>query len=112
MGKTTKCFLCKYKGKKYVIKDSWVIATRTPTEIFFLNEAAAAGVKNIPKLVDHEDVEIEGIIDSTEINRGRFVNLSCRVHRRLVFEGVADPLWTFQDKLELISAFIDYLECL
>ena len=68
------------EDKIYIIKDTWVILLRTPSEIYFLQEAEAAGVEGVPRVYDWEDVVIDKVIDSTDCNHGQFAALSGRVH--------------------------------
>ena len=94
-----------------MIKDSWAIAHRTPSEVYFLQEAAAALVQGIPDLVDYKDVIIDGVVDLTDLNRGQFIGLHTQVHCRLVYKGFADPIWRFRSLYKLICALIDILIC-
>lgn len=112
-GRATTCLRCRSldDNKIYVIKDGWIIASRLPTEVFFHLEAEAANVVGVAHLADWEEVKIGDNPDQTDYNRGRFNHLHNRIHVRLVFEGFAEPIWTFDTKEELISAFIDYIEC-
>lgn len=74
-------------------------------------EAAAAGVKGVPKVFDWEDVKIKNRYDTTDNIRGVFPNIPDHTHRRIALEGIAVPIWEFTDLFELISVLIDHVEC-
>ena len=108
-GRGTKCFLVTREGRLYVIKDTWVVVLRTPSEIFFLQEAEAAGVEGVARIVDWQDVTIDNVVGSTDLNCRHFKDLSGCVHRCIVLEGFADPLSSFCSKMEIICAFINFI---
>ena len=110
-GRATKILQCTYKGRVVVVKDAWIYTHRSLTEVYFLLEARAAGVRGIPRILTWEDVMVDGRYDSTDNNRGRFTGLPDRTHRRIVFEGECVPLEQFKDFFELLSIWINIVEC-
>ena len=77
--------------------------------IFFM-KAAQNNVKGIPTLLEWEDVPVDrvsGQKDSTAIMTGVYPTLEIRVHRRLLFEEIGEPITKFRSRRELIQALID-----
>ncbi|KLO05288.1 hypothetical protein SCHPADRAFT_1002990 [Schizopora paradoxa] len=50
----------------YALKDAWVDVTRAQKEVQILNKLNALNVTNIPILVRHEIVQVDGVNDSTQ----------------------------------------------
>jgi hypothetical protein len=121
-GRATQCWHVQKDGQKYVIKDSWCQKNRNFNEIDRLNDIRE--VKGVPTLISGEDVQISpGIVDSTNLirngliifdptnsKRQEIVIKEERVHRRIVMSPVAEPIYTFKSKKELIGAFIDVIK--
>ena len=84
--------------------------TQLQTEVDFLNIAAKFDIPGLCHIVDHEDLQIDGVLDSTNNNRGFVDGLFNRVHRRILFEEVAEPITKFLTLTELISAIRDCIE--
>jgi serine/threonine protein kinase len=120
-GRATQCWHVQKDGKKYVIKDSWCQKTRNFNEIDRLKDIRE--VQGVPTLIGGEDVRISpGVVDSTNLirkgltiydpksrKRSGIVIKEERLHRRIVMTPVAEPIYTFKSKKELIGAFIDVI---
>lgn len=110
-GRATKCYLVKRGDEHFLIKDTWIVPGREPSEVYFYREASTAGVEGIPELYDWEDIAIDGVLDSTDLHRGVYPTLVDRLHRRLVFTNPGESLESFESKRELISALNDIVKC-
>lgn len=79
-GRAMQCWYVTLNGEVFLIKDSWVLVTRVPSEVDILLIAQDAGVKGIPKLVDWEDVLVQGELDCCNNNCGLHVSAIDQVH--------------------------------
>ena len=80
IGRVTQCWFATCNGKVYFIKDSWPLVTLVPNEVDLFLIAQAVGVRNIPELLDWEDVLVNDQLDSCDNNRGLHVKALDRIH--------------------------------
>ena len=91
-GRGTQCFIVELNGRYFVIKDVHVARQRRPTEVYFYRKAAAANVRHMPKLLEWENVFIDGVKDACEVGTtGRL--LEQRIHRRYLYGQCGVPIW-------------------
>jgi len=107
-GRATQCWHVRRDGKEYVLKDCWRLRSRVLDEVQILQ--GLTGVQGVPRLIASEDVQCFGAADSTATRRPGLDFEEERLHRRLVIEPLAQPLYTFTSRRELIQAFIDVVE--
>ena len=110
-GRATVCWYVRRNGAVHVVKSSWGVTQRQPSEEWFLKKAFECGVRGIPEVLEMGDLYVNGRLDSTDNNRG-FYGLRAvdRTHRRILFKDCAVPLWYFASLRELYKVFIDGLE--
>lgn len=110
IGRGTKIWIVQQGEKFYILKDSWVLAGRVESEIDFLNSFAKhpALLGSVPVLIQGEDLQVNGVLDSTEHYRLPIGQINKhRVHRRHVTEPIGTPIVTFPSKSEFLSVIID-----
>jgi len=111
LGRSTKVWIVASDNERFVMKDSWVHATRGPSEIEHLK--AMLGHEEIkhfvPTIVCGGDVIINGEKDCTGAYRTHVLGgvHGRRIHRRIVTTPIGEPITNFKSKKELISALID-----
>ena len=109
-GRGTACFFVRRQLRPYIVKDSWIIRGRAPTETYFLRKAMAKGVKGIPTLLASMTVRIDGNPDICSYNRGVHAELQDRVHRRYLFRECGVPITHFRSQCEFLHGFLNCLE--
>jgi hypothetical protein len=113
IGRGTKVWIVIRDGRHYILKDSWVQSGRVESEIDFLRRMADQPELDgcVPKLIEGEDLMIDGEADSTNRYRATVgqINLH-RIHRRHVTEPIGLPLIKFRSKAEFLSAIIRVIE--
>lgn len=106
-GRATTCWsvLDPKTKRKYIIKDSWTFAGRTP-EHELLKKATDLGLKGVAKYVWHETdrANTQDFRCQDSIRRSFFLN---RVASRIVMEGYGKPVDCFTSILQLLSALHD-----
>lgn len=115
LGRGTKVWQVEYDKKYYILKDSWVIASR-PLESDVLK--ALKGTEGIPTIiaggaVEHPELSNNGpapVPLRTSLFRfSRWAkHPNARERRRVVEDPHAAPLSTFKSRLEVCVAFRDY----
>ena len=88
-----------------VVKLSWPLVKKKPSEVYFLQRAKEANIKGVPELVEWQDAMIDGQIDSTNNIRGAYRNFPDRVNRRLLMRRCGVNIWFFATRDELLLAF-------
>lgn len=115
LGRGTKVWQVQCEGKIYVLNDSWVIATRRREDSIL---HALKSIEGIPKLISgavvaHPEFTKPGRpAVALRTSLFRFDNkekLGTRERRRVVEGPEADPLSSFQSRLEVLVAFRDYV---
>ena len=106
-GHATRCWRVRREWKDYVLKDSWCHHSRK-SEAVILRKLA--DVEGVPHLINSDDVKAHGQIDTTAVRQVGLSYKEERVHRCLVLEPVAEPLYNFESKKELIQAFVDIVK--
>lgn len=118
LGRATKVWQVEWAGKIYVLKDSWVIASR-PLESDALKYLNIKGITSIPRIVAggavlHPQFTEPGRPVPLRTSLFRFStfsrNLEARERRRVVEGPHAEPLSSFKSRLEVCVAFRDYVE--
>lgn len=110
-GRGTSCWHVRFKKKDYVIKDSWIHASRVNRETDILE--MIKDLRGVPRLIAAWTVEIGGSSDRTDIRRPiplDTISSDVRIHRRILMEPVGIPLSEFGSIRELLSVLIDVLD--
>ena len=113
-GRGTICYHAQADDEDYIIKDSWPNINWTMPEAKFLKEVEEAGIVGVPRLKVSEDLNVDGVTDSTITQHDNLGGkppkyIDAHVHQRLVLQPYAVPLTHFQSKRELISVLIDII---
>ena len=106
-GHTTRCWRVWREQKDYVLKDSWCHHNQK-SEAVILRKLA--DVEGVPHLIDLDDVRAHGQINTTAVRQVGLLYKEERVHCCLVLEPVAELLYNFESKKELIQAFVDIVK--
>jgi hypothetical protein len=110
IGRGTTIWLVFRDGKFFILKDSWIQASRVGSEISLL-EKLKHDVKlkdHVPHIVEGEDVKVMGVVDSTGHYREFIGGIEeQRIHRRLVLTPIGLPITGFMSKADFIFAMID-----
>ena len=109
----TVCWLATANGQQVIIKDTWVDKDRQWEEAEFLEECQKNGIVGVSLLIDQEDVQVDGICNSTQIHCDPTISLADAedwVHCHLVMTLVCLSLEMFSCESKLIQAFIDFVE--
>jgi hypothetical protein len=125
-GRGTTCWKVERDGNFYVVKDLWLdnVRSESDTSQEELILKRLEGVEGIPRVVESKEVMIDGQLDTTDVRRQmfkqikdttnpayqRFLELENRIHFRMVMEPLANPIWDFSSKRELISVLIDIVK--
>lgn len=114
IGRGTVCYLARRNGKKYIIKDHWVLGGKDVAlnEVKMLGEMR--GVHGMPELVEYWLVEIApNEVDETMNYRYKVfgsIRGTSHTHVHLVLKPHARPLHAFQTRVELVSALWDIVK--
>ena len=110
-GRATVCWYVRREGEIHVVKSSWGVTLREPSEEWFLKKANECGVQGVPEVLEMGDIYVDGKLDSTDSNCGYYGTRTVdRTHRRILFKECAVPLWYFASLRELYKVFTDGLE--
>lgn len=118
LGRATKVWQVEHDGRTYVLKDSWIIASRL-LESDALKDLNIKGIMGIPRFVAggavvHPQFTEPGRPVPLRTSLFRFStlshNLEARERRRVVEGPHAGPLSSFKSRLEVCVAFRDYVE--
>ena len=110
-GRGTSGWHVRLQKKDYVIKDSWVHASRVTRETDILKKIK--DLKGVPRLIAAWMVEIGGWSDRTDTHRPvplDTLSSDVRVHRRILMQPVGIPLSEFISIREFLSVLIDILD--
>ena len=104
-GRATTVYFVKVGKEEMVVKLSWPLSSRKPSEVYFLERAKEANIEGVPEIVDWEDAIVDGQIDSTNNFRGLYRNFPDRVNRRVLMRRCGVSIWFFASRDELMFAF-------
>lgn len=116
LGRATKVWQVEKDGKSYVLKDSWILATR-PSEADTLKELS--GIEGVPTFIRGGAVihpELSALNETTPLRTTLFrltskgVTRFARERRRFVEAPFAEPLTQFPNQLGLCIAFRDFVK--
>jgi Fungal protein kinase len=109
VGRGTRIWVVKLGKATYTLKDCWIQHEHVQSEISmmkkFREDEQLTGF--VPKLLCGGDVQINGVVDSTEQYRSGlpgWVSKGQRIHRQLVCSPIGEPLSKYRSKREFIEA--------
>ena len=110
-GHGTWCWIVECDGKRFVMKDSWILASRSPTEVEFFEHTNKLEIKHLARMVYYENVEVrEGVLDTTDSHRCAYKKLENCIHCQIFFAEEGTPIYMFQSKRDLVCALIEIIE--
>ena len=103
-GHATQCWLVRQDRQTYILKDSWCIRSQA-SESDMLK--CLDSIQHVLHLYDSEDLKLRTVLNSMAAHCVGISEPEERVHHRLVMGLVAECLYAFALKKELVQAFID-----
>ncbi|KAG1895577.1 uncharacterized protein F5891DRAFT_1194099 [Suillus fuscotomentosus] len=114
VGRGTVCYLARKDEEEYIVKDHWVLGSKSEV----LNEIRMMekmdGIRGVPRLVEYWLVEMEpGEVDETVKYRQKVpcsIKGTSRMHVCLVLKPRTRPLYEFHSRAEFLTSILDIIK--